>query len=85
MVADSYTDTLTLVEGSSITITTNGDTDSITISSADTLDSVTGRGATTTNSITVGGLTATSSSNSVDVLRIGNTASDSGSVQGLPI
>ena len=82
VVADSYTDTLTLVAGSSTTITTNGDTDSITISSSDTLDSVTGRGATTTNAITVGGLTATSSSNSVDVLRIGNTASDSGSVQG---
>lgn len=82
VVADSYTDTLTLVEGSSITITTNGDTDSITISSADTLDSVTGRGATTTNSITVGGLTATSSLNSVDVLRIGNTESNSGSIQG---
>ena len=82
VVADSYTDTLTLVAGSSTTITTNGDTDSITISSSDTLDSVTSRGATTTNAITVGGLTATSSSNSVDVLRIGNTASDSGSVQG---
>jgi len=55
--ADSAVDTLTLVAGTGITLTTNSVSDTITITgvaqSTDTLATVTGRGAVTSDAITV--------------------------------
>ena len=55
--ADSAVDTLTLVAGTGITLTTNSVSDTITITgtaqSTDTLATVTGRGATTSDAIVV--------------------------------
>lgn len=57
VVADSATDTLTLVAGTGITLTTNSVTDTITITgvaqSTDTLANVTARGATTNDAVVV--------------------------------
>ena len=64
VVADTNNDTLTLVAGTNITITTDAASDSITInaSEVDTLAAVTSRGATTsTNSTFSGGINLSSS------------------------
>ena len=57
VVADSATDTLTLVAGTNISITTNSTTDTITINSSevDTLATVTGRGSSTSTGCTFSG------------------------------
>jgi hypothetical protein len=57
VIADSATDTLTLVAGAGITLTTNSVSDTITITgvpqSSDTLATVTARGATTNDALVV--------------------------------
>ena len=62
VVADSNNDTLTLVAGASISITTNPATDSISIASTDSLSTVTARGASTSiNSTFFGGINMSNS------------------------
>ena len=65
VVADSATDTLTLVAGTNISITTNSTTDTITINSSevDTLTTVTGRGSSTSTNCTFSGGINLSNSN----------------------
>ena len=84
VVADSTTDTLTLAEGTGITITTNATTDTITITNSspnvdqniwETIAADTGSTAanTTTDTLTIAGGTGISTSISGDTLTITNT------------